>query len=268
MLKHLLDKSNVYMAPDGAEDGGGTTATAPVEETPTAAKALTEAEVNKREAALRRKYERQIAELEKKNQTTDAALAEIKAQMVAQPKEPEPSDVAGKLELVEKRWQRDREELQQRIAAAERKAEEERQRRLDMQREQALSDAIGGAGVTGGNAEVARRFFLPQVVWDEVDEGWVFKTRSGNHVSVQDGVLEEMPDTLKPSKLRNGGAGTSGGVPAARARKQKDLEDAEAELKRLLEAGSKQGGTQQVLVAYTQQKRKVEQLRRELASQK
>lgn len=282
MIIHGVNK-HLYMSPDGdgAGGGGGTssgTATppAPPAPAPPAPKTYTQQEKDTDEAKLRRRYDREIKELKQTAAKQTASIEELKAQ-ATNPLPPSITPPAsdgsteGRIELLEKRYARTEEELNTKIQAAQDAAEQEKQTRLRLQRDQKLDEALREAGVLGKHMIQARRYFLPQVEWDELEGetgGWVFRTRDKNFVPILDGVAEELPDNLKPSKMKHGGAGNMSGLPQHQQRKQRELEDAKKELAELKEVHRQRGGKNSDMMAFTKQKRLVEALERELSAPK
>jgi hypothetical protein len=259
--------------PPGGGSGGP-----PPPPAPPSDKTYSQKEKDKDEAALRRRYDREIKQLKVENEKLSAEITDIKEMLKSSPPPPPtppvpgapPADphAAGQAELDQRRRDRELAEMNERISIAEKAAADEKQKRLELEKQQLLDDAIVSAGVTEKKMKMARRYFLPQVEWDDLDAKWMFRLSSGSLVEIADGVEAELPDSLKPSLLQQGGAGTQAGMPLQRQRKTKELEEAEAKLKTLKEAAAKNGRNHGALSQFTRQKRVVERLRNELVSTK
>ena len=222
------------------------------------------------EAKLRRRYDREIKELKAEREKDRKLLEEIRAAQTNPPPDadPPPSDLAGRMELMEKRHERALEELRVERDNAKAARETEREKRLEIEKDRLLADAIAACGVDPKNRLIADRYFKPCIVWDELEEQWLFKTKAGNLVPVMDGVAEELPDNLKPSRLKHGGAGSSSGMPPARAHAQKELEAAEKKLTDLKEKARRNGARGEFMAAFRRQKVVVDGLRKALATKK
>jgi len=229
-------------------------------------KSYSEDEVNNREAKMRRSYERRMREMQAE---FDKKIAGLEAKISTTPPPPPPSadsdsQDSGKIELLTRRWEQREKELQAQIDAQNTAMEQERKRRLELQRSRMLDDALLKAGVSEKNMKIARRYFGPDVVWDELDETFMFKTPSGNMVSIDDGVQEFLPDNLKPSKILRGGAGTHGGMPSSNAtRSQRALDEAKAKLAEYKAAATKNPNNA-LMSQFSKQKQIVARMEREL----
>lgn len=272
----LFGMTRLYMEGAGDPPAGGGAPPAPP--APPPAKTFTQQQKDADEAKLRRKYDRQLKEqqqaLEKAQQEAEEARKKLAARD-ANPLPPTPNPTpdpndpnAGQLEILQKRFEREREEREREINALREQTEKERQTRLKLQRDQQLDQALREAGVQSKHMVQARRYFLPQIEWDKVDEKWAFRTLKGNIVDIVDGVSEELPDNLKPSRMPNGGAGNVNGTPAAQQQKARALKEAEALLAELKDKHRRGGGKQSDLAAFTAQKRVVDQLKRALNTPK
>lgn len=278
MLRRLIENGGVYMAPEGdgaGAGGGGSTGTQDPPNPPAPPeppKTYSQKEKDADEAKLRRRYDREIKELKKQLEQQNEAIESLKKKPDPVPPSTNPSGdptTDGRLELLEKRFARTEEELNEKIKAADQRAEAEKRTRLNLQRDQLLDEALRDAGVMGKHMTQARRFFLPQVEWDDLEGdngGWMFRTRNGNIVPIMDGVAEELPDNLKPSKMKHGGAGNTNGLPGQQQRKHRELEDAKKKLAELKEAHRRGGGKQSDMMAFTKQKKLVQALERELST--
>lgn len=239
----------------------------PPEET----KTLSLDEVNRREAELRRKYERRQKELETKlkelEEASKKAIDETK--QVAQPPVSraglETLTEAGKLEVLEKRWGREKEDYERKLGELTKLVESEKSRAMSLERDRQLDEALNA--VQGGVVDrlAAVRYFLPQIEWDPIDNAWIFKTKKGNVLTIMDGVNEECPSWLRGSTLKPGAGTHQGNTPPARTRLSKELEEAvkkEEELHKIAKTCS--ANDIQPVVAWKNQKKKVQLLRAQL----
>jgi len=251
-----------YMQPesdDGSGSGGSTTVTPPAPPAPPA-DTFTKAEVDNREAKMRRTFERKQREQEAAFQKQ---LDELKAKVNAPapiPATPAATGDEGRLELLEARWAREREDLVNRIAAQEATASQEKKTRMDLQRDRQLDDALQTAGVAEKNFKLARRYFAPDIIWDELDQEWMFKSTTGNLLTIVDGVQEYLPENLKPSRIANGGAGTQSGLPGRALRAQRTLDEAKVKLQELHDAAMKNKTDNAALARFSAQKTLVRSL--------
>lgn len=257
----------LYLAPDDPAGAGAP----PAPPAPPPTKTYSQQEKDADEAKLRRKYEREAREAAQAAKEREAELeAKLNAPTPPAPPTPAPGtppadpQAAGNLEIMEARWKREREEQQRQLDEVKELAEKEKQTRLNLQRDQLLDNALRQAGVQSKHMLQARRNFLPQIEWDKVDEKWMYRTQKGNLVEILDGVAEELPDNLKPSRMPNGGAGNTGGIPASKQAKHRELEAAKQTLAQLKEKHRLGGGKQSDLAAFTAQKRVVDSLERGL----
>jgi len=269
VLSLFLSLGTLFAPDDGAGGSGGDQGNDPPPDPnpdPPPAKSFSEKEVNAREAQLRRRYDREIKELKQEREKQQQALTELKEELTQihgntpNGNGDDPLDGDGRLKLLEQRFKRSEEELNKRIQEAEKKADDERQTRLNMERAQSLDKALEKADCKSKNMEMARRFFREQIVWDDVDSDWAFKLRTGELVPLPEGIDAELPDEWKVPK-NQGGAGTTGGVTTSSTRRQHALQQEEAKLKELKQACNMNPHDRSKLVAFTQQKRKVQALR-------
>jgi hypothetical protein len=252
--------------PTGAAGAGGTvTDPKPPADPEPADESFSKKQVDQREAKLRRRYDREIRELKQEMEAlkTQAKTQEPPLDPQHDPN-PEPGDLAGRIELMEKRFTRREAELQEKIDQSRSLYEDERQKRLSVEKDRLLQDALTAAGVAEKNRLAAERYFRPQIIWDKVDEVWAFETKQKNVVPILDGVAEEMPDIFKPSKLAHGGAGTGQGAPAARNQLARELDAAEKELGALKDKAMRNQARGEFMRAFTLKKAEVEALRKRL----
>jgi len=258
---------HLYLQEDDDLNGGGVGAppappVAAVE--PPKPPVLTQAEIDGREARMRKANDRKIRELEASH---TKQLAEIKAQLAARPNAPAPNAAEeGQLEIQQRRHERDMQEMRAQVEALQANSENERKLRMSLERDRLVDDALASAGVTEKNVKAARRYFMPDIEFDDLDQAWMFKNEKGNLLSIHDAVQEYLPDSLKPSKIARGGAGTQGGVPARQASAQRGLDEAKKELAQIEAQVSKRPNDNGLLTQYTRKKQQVRQLESDLKS--
>lgn len=258
-----------YCAPEDDAAGSGSATSDAAIKTPPAPpevkdKTYTQKEKDADEAKLRRRYDREIKEQKQKIDQLTSSIEELKSKVDRSTHDPVDPVAAGQQEIEQRRYQREMEELRAQIAETKTAAETERQKRLELEKSQLLDNALLSAGVNEKHMLMARRYFAPQIVWDDLDQKWMFTTKNNNLVEIADGVQEELPDNLKPSALQRGGAGTNSGLPVHKQRKAKELEEAEKKLQDLKEAARRNGRDQTAFAAFTRQKRVVQLLQQEL----
>lgn len=265
MLKHLM--RGVLMAPQSDDDEGGTT-TDEAPPPPAGDGLVSRKEADAQAAKLRRSYERKLKEQEQRMEKLEKQLEEVRKAGAPPPPPIEDPTVAGQLELIQKKHEREREEMLHKIGLLEQDRDTERKQRRQVERDRQIDDALLLAGVADSAKVAAARYFLPNIEWDEVDACWMFKTRGGNLVSIAEGVAEEMPDFFKAPRTNRGGAGTTNGTPPRKAAVQKELETAQAKLKELQDTVKRQPQNNGALQSYNRHKRVVADLERKLTSMK
>jgi hypothetical protein len=244
----------------GADGGGSAPPPPPLETPPTDAKFS-----DKDMAALRRKHEREMKKRDKEFENLKAQLEELKTPPPPVEPEPDQKDLAGRLELMEKKHVRQIDDLQIQLSTAETKAAEERENRRRIERDRLLDKALEMAECTNKNRHIAVDHFRTKIAWDEVDEKWMYRTKNGNLVDIMDGIQEEIPDIFKEPRTNRGGAGTQSGMPPNKARLAQQLEHEEQKLKEIYAKGGRMRSNVQ---KFQQQKRKVNELKEQLASMK
>jgi hypothetical protein len=235
------------------------------EEKSTNEKYFTQEEVNSLLAKNKRNLQQENRALKERLEKTDLTLSEIKAEMEKSKNPPDeeqvPDTLEGKIELMEKRHQRALEEYQKKLDNLEAEKTQERTKRLEKERDTEILNALQEAGCidhTGG-----MRYALPQVEWDNTEQKWIFKTKSGNFVSILDGVTEELPDYLKSPQMNSGGSGIGSGSPRKQA-KIRELDDAKKKLEGFQQQAEKSGRSDHIQL-YRQQKKVVAQLEASLS---
>lgn len=209
-------------------------------------------------AAMRRKHEREL-----KIQQQEKAALEVRLAALENPAPPptppsDPADkAAGELEILQARHAREMDQAKNDAAEARKIAEDERKMRRNVERDRSLENAMMLSGVAEKAKPYATTYFRERIVWDKVDDCWVYKTKIGNLVDITDGVGEEMPDMFKRPAATRGGAGTQSGLPPSRARVSAQLDEARATLELLKAKGGKDTAN---VLAFTKQLRVVAQL--------
>jgi len=183
------------------------------------AKTFTQDEVNKLMAKERKSMERKLQE---QNESTQKQIVELQQKM-SQPPEPKPSDtdVKGQLELMEKKHKREQEALEEKLVQTNSALAQEKKKRLETERDKELGDALQTVGCV--DMTMGRRFFLPDIEYDEDESRWMYRTASGNLISIIDGVQENMPNYLKPPAMQGGGSGSARGAAGKGSTKQRVL---------------------------------------------
>lgn len=267
MKIHGINK-HLYMMPEGDDSGGGGAPPAPP--APPEEQMISKAEADKQAAQQRRKHDRQMKEMQKKMEEQQAELEKLKSK----PAPPTPPNgnpnptgdpaVDGKLEIMEAKFSRQIEDLQGQVQSANEAAEAERQKRLQLERQQLIDKALAEAGVVTKHLVQARRFFDPQIEWDQLEERWMFRTQSGNIVEIAEGVAAEMPDNLKSTKMK-GGAGTTAGMPAKKKAQHDALQAAKKRMTEIQAEMKKAGPKNHLLAQFSRAKNEVARLEKELA---
>lgn len=255
------------------------------------AKTYSKEEVDKQMAALRKTEQRKAQKAAKKRETELLGEIEsLKTQMLkslgahsdasaddSDDVDENPAPAKSKklpeweiaLRKLERKSERELKAKEDKLASLEAQLEKEKATRRDLLRSKLLDDALDAAGGVV-DRKLALRYFSPQVVWDEDTEEWLYKTDSGDLTDISDGVILEMPEHLKPSKLRAGGSGTNKTKPAvSRSAVKTKLDEAIAELA-VLEKRAKgaRNGSDPVIEQWDAKRREVEKLKNQLRDTK
>lgn len=225
---------------------------------PVPPKQVSQDDINRIMAKERRHFEKKLQEIRDQH---EKEMLSLKEKQKEDP--PAPDDLRGQMELMERKHKREVEGLTTRQQELEKTLAAEKQRRLETERDRELSEALSVVGCIDGTA--GRRYFLPEIEFDEESTKWMYRTAKGNLVSIADGVAEAMPPYLRPAKLDGGGSGSSKGG-STKATRAKQLEEAKRKLADLYDTTRKSGAKQSDINAYTQQKRLVQRLESEVAS--
>ena len=258
---------SVCRAPDGGDGGGGSGGDPNA--APTDDKKFSQADVD---SAIDKRLARQKKEHEKNVQAIQEQLAALAAknqeleQKLTPPNPEPPKDMAGQIELISAKHEREMAGVRSQLEEFKRTAETEKQRRLETERDKLLHEALAQAQCR--DITCGYRYFLHQIQYDDVDKQWVMKTKKDNIVSIADGVAEELPDYLKPSVMMTGGSGSNGGSPLKKTEKMRILEDKKKELADQMTIARKNPQDGGQVVKVQQIKRQVKDLELELAKTK
>lgn len=193
-----------------------------------------------------------IAELQDQNTDLTEALK--------QAKENPGKRTDGEIDLITKQHQREVAALQEKLdkETSARKSAEEAHRQGE--RNRLLDEALQAAGCK--DMKAGRRYFSPQVKWDEIESRFMFETESGGMVEIKDGVADELPDYLRPPAM-GGGSGSQGGNPR-KAAKRSELQKAEKDLQDAIRVAQQSGMDNSAVVRVSTLRKKVKELKADL----
>lgn len=222
-------------------------------------------EADRRQKEMRLKHEKQLKAQKEETDKLKAQLEELLAATKKADSSASPDDaVSVKLELMEKRFQQREAELLETLSREKKAREDAEHRHRLNERDRLLSEALDAVGVN--NKTLAIRYFQNQIIEDELDGEWMYKTLDGKVIPIREGVEFELPPELKPPAMRSGGTGQSGNVPAGKTRVQKQVEQLEAELSNLMKASEARRGSDPHLIDQFQAKqRELKTLKAEMA---
>ena len=129
---------------------------------------FSQAELNAMLAKEKRAMQKKIEDLQKQVKEKESFAERLAAPKVEESL-PEPTDVKGRLELMEKRYRRLEEDAKKNAQDLSSKLETEKKLRREADRDKLIGDALSAVGCqdpVGG-----RRYVLAQVEW--TDEGWM-----------------------------------------------------------------------------------------------
>lgn len=209
------------------------------------------------------KLQEQLASVKADSSKKDKDLEELKKkveELSSRPPTPPSSQddsVDGRIKLLEQRYKSEVTSLKESVDQEKQLRVKETERRRAVERDRELSEALQLAGCRPDALEVAARYMLASIVFDDGDEKWVYNIRAGGVVSIRDGVAAELPDYLKDSSIKSGGSGSKSGNKASikEAKLKTEREKLETLSKVALASGSEQD-----IAAYQIQKRVVQQL--------
>lgn len=197
-------------------------------------------------------------DLQKKVAALEAKVAEGQT-----PSDNHDKTLDGKLEAQQRKYEGQLEEIKRKLDEAEkgRLAAEQKQRLVerDTELQQALV-ASGCVDLVGG-----QRYFVPQIEWDEDDQKWMFRTKSGHLLSVAEGVEQELPKYMRNSSMATGGSGTGSSKDKKRTETQNKLKEEEAKLEQLAKEMRRNQNADQFAAAVLKQRAVVQKLKQELA---
>jgi len=229
-------------------------------------KAGIEAAIKKRVAKAQRDLkvkEKEAGDLQTRVTDLENQLAEVNEALEKAKGEPDEKH-KGELELLTKRFEREIDSLRENLDVEKEARKQAEEKQKVTQRDNILIAALKDVGCKDMTA--GERYFKPQLEWDDVENDWMFRTNTGNVVTIQEGVEEELPTYLRPPKMEGGGSGTGPGSPGRKSEKRQELEVAEKELKAAKKAAFANRGDNAAVTKVTQLRRKVEKLKSELNS--
>jgi hypothetical protein len=251
---------NVCLEPDtgangGAGDGEGAGGDGNV-------KTYTEAEVQEQ---LKQSMMRHRKGLQEELKKKDDALAQLQQQindlqLKSADAGIDDKTLEGKLELQQKKFEREIEQLNARLVEEEKKRVAAEAKATQTRRDTLINEALVAAGCR--DLKVGFRTVLPEVEYDDVEDDWLVKTPGGKLVSLKDGLKELLPDFLKVSSAQEGGSGSRSG----NVKREQRLAELDRETKAMAELHktATRTGKENDLHAYLKKKREVAALKNEL----
>lgn len=222
-------------------------------------------ERDRREKEMRLKAEKAEKKLQAELDTMRKQMEELTGS-VKKPKDGEDAETLQvKLDLLERRAKQQQEELQGQIERERKAREAAEEKERQNERLRLLTEALDAVGVQ--NKELGKRCFKDQVVWDEVDERWAYRTQDGKVVALKEGIELELPPELKPSTLR-AGTGSTGSTTAGKGKAQKELEQIELQMSNLQKEIQRRGSAPILVGQFDQLIKKRNLLRLELTKAK
>jgi len=137
----------------------------------------------------------------------------------------------GHWELQKTKFEAKLDELQKELESAKTQLTQAVSSRLDMERDLEIDKALSKIGCI--DIENARILIRGHVKYDEANEEWYYEKRNGSILTVPEGVESELPDYLRPSEMRKGGSGQTGGSPKV-AKLNSQIKDLDAQLAHVL----------------------------------
>lgn len=237
-------------------------------------KTFTQADVDKlvqdRLARDRRQHEKDTKEMRDLIEALKAEIADLKKPSIPPAPTPAPAPIAnpeleGQLKILERKFEGQLGGLKTELESERKKGAEERKRRLELERDRELDKALTDQNCI--DLEAGRRYFLPQIDYDETDATWMFNLKAGGSVRIAQGVEAELPSYLKAATINRGGSGVTGMGRSKKADLQTQLESARKELE-VLDANARRTGRDADLAKAHQQRRRVQALEREFTTAK
>jgi hypothetical protein len=227
---------------------------------------FTQADVDRMIVDRVKAKDRALKEHEKNLEKLKTELADVKAKLETPTPSggtvPDPTK-QGEIEILERKYQRQLDELNAKLTNVDKDREAEKARRMKTEKDKELGDAL--TAVQCQDTVMGRRYFDPQIEWDTVEEKWMYRTKSGNLVNILDGVTDELPNSLKPPSMQGGGSG-SGGTPPKRLAKKAELEAAKVKLTAMEKAARESRANAGLVAQWNTQKKIVQKLEAEYAS--
>jgi hypothetical protein len=223
-----------------------------------ASQTFTQEDVNRLLQKEKKGWDRKFEEAQAQTQKT---IAELQARIPVV--EPPKDDLKGQMELMENRYKQQITSLQQQVETTSSQLKLETIRRLETERDKELNEAL--AAVCCIDPIGGQRYFKEQLEYDDSDQKWLFRTKSGGLVTILDGVTESLPPYLRPSQMPQGGSGTPSRGSPKLASKQRQLDVEKKKLADMHEKTSKTGGRMSDVLAYKKQKEIVTALERDLS---
>lgn len=239
--------------PDADDDDGGE---------PAPPKTYTQVELEKIIQARLKSTKRDLKAKDQQLQSLQEQVSALEKKINEPAGEPGKGD--GQRELERQRFQREIDTLKQEAETAKQAAKASELRQREVERDAILANALAAVGCIDHDG--GRRWCISQIVWDEVEQQWMFSTKAGP-VEIADGVAAELPKYLRPPSMQGGGSG----IPSGSGRKataQRELDSEKAKLEDLRKAVRKDPNNGMTLLKYTTQKKKVDALDKQLASVK
>jgi hypothetical protein len=233
-------------------------------------KTFTQAQVDEFIKKRVKNHERDNKALQLQLKQTQDTLTQVQEQLKTlqqksnEPPPPAPDDVQGQLTLMAERHRREVEGLTTQIETLKKQGEAEVRRRREVERDRELTESLTKAECT--DLKVGKRLFAPQIIYDDVDDKWVFQLEKGSGiVSIEEGIEEELPDYLRKARSRGVGSGSSGngsGGTRNLSTQARQLETEEKKLEKLALAAK--SGKPSDIQQYQVQKAEVTRRKREL----
>jgi chromosome segregation ATPase len=262
----LYGPQHLNLAPD---DGGGGGGNEEGDDEPRYSEKEFQAKINEVVQKRLAKSSRELREKDKAIADAKGEIDSLKTQItelqeaLAASQGGDKDKMKGEIELLQKQYDRQISALQQSLDQEKQARERAELARKQGERDRLLDEALTSARCL--DMKAGRRFFGPQIEWDDLDQKWMFKTEKGNLVEIADGVAEEMPDYLKPPVMGSGGSGSQSGSPRVAA-KRAELEKLRKDLESAKRKVSQSPNDNTLVLTVTQLKKKIQQLESEIGS--
>lgn len=152
-----------------------------------------------------------------------------------------------------KKMEKQMEEMQKQLKEREETAQQERELRLESQRDTLLQQALTEAGVVPEAMEAAMKYFRDDVVYDEDNDRFLFsESKTGVKLGISEGVKDNLPSYFKQTTIKQGGSGGRGSQPNAM------LEQARSTLAKLHEQAKKSGSDSDIAAYHSAKKKLIE----------